>query len=554
MKNFTLFFIAIFTFLQTSFATTINPGAGLRDPQIIGGVYNSKLDFFDPGVRCIEVDEKNDIRRVFNNEGRVNYNENSDQTTLVKKFGFSFGFELKPPTGESYGFGMEFLNTFTDVRVNSLAVYKTTVFMGSEILEGPSKLTEEARELSKTNPHLFEQVCGDEFVTRINKGGEGTVTVKVEAEGIENSNEFNADWSIGMMDIGTFEAAISKLKKLTELKIKLSVSGTQRGGFPARINSIFGLGTGVASCVIAKLEGCKVLISNIVTYFSRTFVEQFDPYFRDASGSGVINLPVTAAPLSYVTTSYCKLSPGQRPVHLDCDDDLDTSLQFKVLEEKRNQVLDEVKKIQDFARESKLLLAPDFFKLIKMYTFRMKQNLQYIKDAKVSCFRDKWSCESEVKHFLKRYYPLQSEIVPFIKNDERVQFCFKSGKNVDISGLEIRTVTDNKPSKSFKLYAGPSSSEMDCFMFWASELNREELDGLQIRVKTMGEDKEECKLRSKKKFSSWADWDLRSVTVKHFKSGYTKTFAGKNFRQKNKCRKSQDSRYYLRWESLKPLR
>jgi len=486
-------------FWNVSLATTINPGPTIKDPQIIGGMYNSKLNFFDPGVVCIEVNEKEDIIQVFNNESRVDYNENSSENTLVKEFGFGFGFELKPPSGDTHGFGFDFLNTFSDTKISLVGVYKTLIFSGSEILHGPNKLTAEALSISKKDPELFEDVCGDEFVTRINKGGIGRVTLKVEAEGIFISSEFDADWSLGLLNLGNFEANLHRLKEREDLKIKISLTGTQEGGFTARINSIFGSGNGISSCLLADLDGCKTLLQDVVTYFSKDFVTQFDPYVVDNSGSGVLNLPITAAPLSYVTTSYCKLIPNDRPPHLNCDYRVDNSAEYDLLKNKKEEFETEIKKIEELGKNLKLILAPDFFTLIKIYLYRMMKNLENIQDSKVNCHRDKWTCKNEVKRLLERLYPSQPEILSFIQNDERIQFCFKSGKVVEISGLEARAKTGDISHKPFKIYGAPKSSSWDCFMFMAPELNREEFDGLQIRVKTKGENKDECKLRTRKR-------------------------------------------------------
>jgi hypothetical protein len=547
MRNTFLILALFFSGLLN--ATTIKPGLNIKDPQIIGGVYNSKLDFFDPGVRCVEVDEKKDVRSVFNNNSSVNFNETAQGSTLEKEFGFGFGLELKPPSGDTHGFDLEFNNTFLDEKITALSVYKTNVFIGSEILEGPYKLTEEAKKLSEKD---FQRICGDEFVTRVNRGAIGEVKVKIQTTNIEEEDSFDSSWSMGLMDIGSFEAALSKLKKTTDSTIKITVSGRQMGGFTARINSIFGLGEGTASCAFDDLKGCTKLFADIVTYFSVKFVEAFDPYFRDSNGSGVITLPSTAAPLKYVTTSYCKLSPENRPPFLKCDDELDNSVQFQFLKGKKREIIEELRNLSEFGNTSKLVLAPDYLQLVKTYTFRMKKDLEFIKDTETTCLRDKWTCESEVRHLSNRLYPLQPEIISFIQNDERIQFCFKSGKKVDISGLEIKTLSDNGPSKTFRLYGPPAQSDWDCFIYKAPELNREEFNGLQIRVKTVGEDQDKCKLRATKKYSSWANWDLKAVKVRHFKSGHSKFFEGKNLRQKMKCKRDSESRYLLNWETLKP--
>lgn len=535
--------------LSTSGAITLDRDK-LKDPQIIGGVYNSKGKFFDSGVRCIVIDEKKNVTTIFNNLSEVDYNENTTSLEINREFGFGFGFSLEPPSGDEYGMELDWLRTLTTSNIDALVKYETTVFVGSEILSGSSKLTEEALKLAIEDPERFDELCGDSFVTRVNKGAIGEVDIKIKADGFAESSEFNADLSLGFLDLGTFEAGLSKLQEKTDIKFKIIISGKQEGGFTASINSIFG--AGIESCTTDDLSGCKKIITDVTKYFSGDFIKQFEPYYRDDSGSGVIPLPVTAAPLSYETVSYCKLSTP--PPHFNCKKEVESTNEFEALKNKKQEFMDEITRLKSFANNLGRVLAPDYFKLMQIYTKRINTNLKMISASKTNCLRDKWSCKGEVEGLLGSLYPLQSDITDAIEKDDRIEFCFKSGKKVDISGFSVRTLNGDLKHKIYTSYSKPLVDDWDCYMFKAPELIEEEFDGLEISVRTKGEDLDKCKMRIKKKTSSWADWNLQKVKVRHFRSGHQKFFDGKNFKQKSKCKLDKDSRTFLKLESLKPLR
>ena len=304
---------------------SLNLAWGAKDPQVIGGAFNSKENFFLPGVKCVVFDSEKDVLRVFNNESIVNYNENSSSLTIDRQFGFGFDFTLIPPTQDEFGISLDWMETLSESDIDALASYKTTVFIGSEILALPLKLTEDALKLSVENPRAFDDLCGDSFVTRVDKGAVGEVSVKIKINDYTEKNEIMSEMAMSFLDIGDFSANISKLKEKKDLKFKIMISGKQEGGFTANINSIFG--GAVADCSADSLEDCKEILADVTDYFSGPFVSQFEPYYRDDNGSGVIPLPVTAAPLSYVTTSYCMLGVHSPP-HLSCDNKVDNEDSF----------------------------------------------------------------------------------------------------------------------------------------------------------------------------------------------------------------------------------
>jgi len=545
------FFITLTFLLLTvniSWGITINHNK-VDDPQVIGGAYNSKGEFFLPGIRCLEFD-KGDVSQFFNNRTTVDYNEVSTSLELDSQFGFGFEFALKPPSGDTYGLSMDWMRTLSESNIDALATYKTEVFLGSEILRGPFKLTEEALILSKEDPESFNELCGDSFVTRVNKGATGEVLVKIEVDGYSDKKEFMADLSLGFLNYGDFGATLSKLKEKNDIKFKVTISGKQEGGFTANINSIFG--DALKKCSSDSLSECRTILSDITAYFSGKFVTQFEPYYRDDNGSGVIPLPVTGAPLSYITTSYCNLG-RMAPPHLNCHEKVDNSQEFQILEDKKNEYLNEINRLKDFAINLDRVLAPDYFKLMKIYTGRMQSNLDKIKKTRINCLKDKWNCKSDVKGFMESIYPIQLETTSVIESDDRIEFCFKSGKKVEISGFSIRALNGDQRYKTYTSYSKPLVSDWDCYLFKAPELNEEEFDGLEISVRTKGEDLGECKIRAVKKFSSWADWDLEKIRVRHYRSGIHKTFDGRRYKHKKKCKRDQDSRYPLKWVKLKPL-
>ncbi len=541
-------YLLLIFFIPLSFATTLENSFEQKDPQVIGGAYNSKGKFFSPGIRCVEVDEKKNVIQVFNNQGNVDYTTESTQTELTREFGFGFEFDGKTPNGDGYGFSMDYFNSTFDSSLSFFNVYKTTVFLGSELLEGPYKLTDEAKKIAEEDPSLFEEVCGNEFVTRINKGGIGTVTAKLDIQSSEDKKTLASELSLSFVNLVDFSSYLKKLRQKTNVEVKLSISGQQEGGFSARINGIFGTGAGVSSCTLSSLPQCAKITGDIATYFSKDFGTQFDPYFRDSSGSGVIILPNTATPLSYVTTSYCKLVPPNRPPNLNCDDSLDIQNQLNTLEEKRKLYMDELIRLEEFSNTQGSKLAQDYSKLVAIYAAKINKNLKKIKIAGLNCNRDKWTCKSEVDELTKHLYPLLSNFLEKIGNDERVEVCYKSGKKVDISGLELRIIKGTTEKKSLPLYSSTSSENWDCFYYPAPELS--DFDVVEIRVQPKSENKNECKIHTRKLFSTWADWELEKVTVKNFKTGIKKTFEGKYFTKKMKCSSYEDSREFLDWQKM----
>jgi hypothetical protein len=544
-------YLILIFLIPLSFATTLEDTFEQeKDPQIIGGAYNSKGRFFSPGIRCVEVDEQNNVKQVFNNQGNVDFSTETTQDSLTREFGFGFAFDGKTPNGDGYGFSMDHFNSTFDTNYSFLNVYKTTVYLGSELLEGPYKLTEEAVKLAEEDPSRFEEVCGDEFVSRINKGGVGVVTAKLDIQSHEDKQTFDSELSLSFVNLLDFSAYLKKLRERTNVEAKLTISGQQEGGFSARINGIFGTGGGVSSCHLAALSDCAKILGDVVTYFSKDFGTQFDPYFRDSSGSGVIILPNTATPLSYVTTSYCKLTPPNRPPNLKCDDQLNNQNQVNEMEEKRKIYMEELNRLENFARTRGSNLAQDYSKLVSIYASKINSNLKKIKLANLNCSRDKWTCKSEVEQLNRHLYPILPNFLEKIGADERVEICYKSGKKVDISGLELRVLKGSAVKKAFPLYSSPSADGWDCFYYSALELNGESFDSTEIRVRPKSENKNECRIHSKRLFSSWTDWELDKVTIRHFKTGAKKTFEGKYFSKKMKCASFEDSREFLDWQKM----
>jgi hypothetical protein len=155
-----------------------------------------------------------------------------------------------------------------------------------------------------------------------------------------------------------------------------------------------------------------------------------------------------------------------------------------------------------------------------------------------------------VEELKQHLYPLLPNFLEKIGNDDRVEICYKSGKKVDISGLELRILKGTSVKKTFPLYSSPSPEIWDCFYYAAPELNDGNFDSIEIRVQPKSENKNECKIHAKKLFSTWSDWEMEKVTVKNFKTGIKKPFEGKYFNKKMKCASYQDSREFLDWQKM----
>jgi len=538
--------LSILFFLNIAEATVIKDHYALSGPQIIGGNFNSTHNFFDTGLRCIQVDEDRDVEIIYNEKAVVLSTSSINYNALTRELGggLSIGGEL--PMGDPLSFSSSFLKAAKEDKTSIVFSYKTEIKTGSVILKGPFKLSPEARGLSRDE---FAGYCGDQYVHQIDKGAKAFVAVKIDFGSEENKRAFSAEFGFNLIDFIDLSASIKKLRKKQEFFGRVTVAAYQEGGFAARINSIFGSGRGVTHCSGRDFTRCEVLLKEVVHYFSREFVEQFDHYYRDASGSGVITLPPSAKTLSYKTQSYCKMAPNDRPSSVDCSD----VAIYQELEKLGNEIDSLYLEHNDIFKIRNRLdykLAPEYQNLLESYEEQLRENLFLLKQAKIDCIKDKWSCATTTTHAFKNQNPRDEKLLKSVKQEGRIRFCFDTGMSVELSVLEMRLKTGGKSLQTFTLFDSPNFNSRECLYFHAPDLKNVKFDGLEMRLKTMGEDDGKCKIRTVKKFSSWLDWDLHSVEVTHMGTGYSKTFEGYHFKKKKRCKEEDKSKFFLPWKML----
>jgi hypothetical protein len=549
-SKFILFFSLLFSI--SSFGAIIRERSHLSGPQILGGNYNSKKDFFDTGLRCLEVDDERDIETIYNERANVVATSSIDYGSLLRELSYDLSIGAEMPMGDPVSMSLGFLRNSEETKTSLTFIYKTVLSAGTVILKGPYKLTPEAQQVAnESGLEAFSNYCGDQFVTQLEKGAKAFVAVKVELGSEEKKRAVSNEIGITMLDFVDIASKLKKLNKQFNFSGEITISGYQEGGFAARINSIFGSGIGVAKCSGADFVKCEVLLKEVSSYFSREFAEQFDHYYRDSSGSGVITLPSSAKTLNYVTQSYCKLPPQDRPLNFNCNV-VDVTPFLVPLNQERASIYKELQDILNIKTNSQIRLAEDYLSLLNNYEKDLQTNLIDIKKAELACNQDNSGCESTVRHCLNNLIPRNPKLFETVKQEGRLQICFNSGNMVDLNSLEFRLSEKGKTLKIFKLFDAPKYSTQDCYYFHTPELKNIPFDELELRIETMGEDKGECKIHREKKFSSWAEWQLESVSVTHMATGYNKTFDGYEFKKGKKCTKQLDAKQFLPWTKLTP--
>jgi hypothetical protein len=538
--------------IKSAHSAIIRERSSLSGPQILGGNYNSQKDFFDTGLRCIDVVEDEDFEIIRNERASVVTTSSIDYGSLLKELSYDMSLGAEFPMGDPVSMSLGFVRNSEETKTSMVFIYKTVLSAGTVILKGPYKLTPEAAQVaSQSGLEAFNNYCGDQFVTQLEKGAKAFVAVKVELGSEEKKRAVSSEIGITMLDFVDISSKLKKLNKQFNFSGEITISGYQEGGFAARINTIFGSGIGIAKCSGADFVKCEVLLKEVSSYFSREFAEQFDHYYRDGSGSGVIMLPSSAKTLNYVTQSYCKLPPQDRPFNLLCPV-IDVTTFLGPLNQERALIQKELQDILNIKTNSEVRLAEDYLSLLNNYEKDLQTNLLDIRKAELACNQDPNGCESTVKHCLNNLLPKNKKLLETVKQEGRLKICFNSGSMVDLNSLELKLSEKGKLLKVFKLFDAPKYSTLDCYYFHTPELKNVPFDGVELRIQTLGEDKGECKIHREKKFSSWANWQLESVSITHLATGYNKTFDGFEFKKTKKCTTQLDSKEFLPWTNLRP--
>ena len=79
-----------FFFALSSSATTLNPHSTSGGNQILGGNYHGSEDVFEPGVRCIEVDERRQTQVIRDENATVSTVTVMDFKSLKRELGLGF--------------------------------------------------------------------------------------------------------------------------------------------------------------------------------------------------------------------------------------------------------------------------------------------------------------------------------------------------------------------------------------------------------------------------------------------------------------------------------
>jgi hypothetical protein len=533
-------------------ATTIPAGSTTGGPQVIGGLYNSERDYFDAGVRCMEMDPVKDVEIIFNEVATVNLASAIDYKTMVRELSRGAGADITLGSGDQFGFSVDFLRKSKETDTSIVFVYKTILKAGDEVLKTPYRLTEEAKKLAAMGPDVFKKYCGDQFVYKVSKGARAYVVVKIELGSVEKKKQVKAKFHLNFVDLVEISATLKKLRKDFQVKADVKILGYQEGGFAARINSIFGNGRGVSNCSAPDLKNCEVTIASVLDYFANEFPLQFEPYFRDNSGSGFIRLPSTSFPLLYSSQSYCKLPPTERPSGIECDEP-NNLMSFDKIKESQEKNRVHLEMLNNLRIDPKNGLSKESESLLSKLEGHIQSNLGKLQNARELCFRDPWACASIVSKMKQELIELEADDLVKIKTEERIEICFETGMANEIGGFELKLTKKSKELTTFTKYDAPEFASKNCFIFSAPNLTQEP-DGIEISIKRHTEiDSRKCKIRTMRKFFSGYDWDLQKINVTNFITGHKVSFKGKRLKEKMKCRYEEEADVYSKWIKLKAI-
>jgi len=545
--------ILLFLLIPQVYATTIPAGTVTGGPQVIGGIYNSPKDYFDAGVRCLEVDSENGFEVIYNEVATVNLASNIDYKTLVRELSAGAGAEISINSGDRFGFSVDFLRKSKETDTSLVFVYKTLLKAGDEILKTPYRLTAEAKELARMGGGEFQKYCGDQFIYKVSKGARAYVVVKIELGSVEKKRQIKSKFHIGIVDLIEISTTLKKLRKEFQVKGDVKIYGYQEGGFAARINSIFGNGRGVSNCSAPDLKNCEVTIANVLDYFSNEFPLQFEPYFRDNMGSGFIKLPSTSFPLIYSAQSYCKLPPTERPAEINCEE-LNNVFQLNKIKDLKAKSQEGLHLLSEVKSNSVNGLSKSSLALLSKFENHMHNNLGKLNSARNLCSRDPWACKSIVAKMEKDLINLEKADLEQIKEEDRIEVCFDTGFSSEIGGFEIDLLRGSKTIKTLKRFESLEFASNKCLIFSAPGMT-DDFDGIKISVKRHTEiDSRKCRIHRMKKFYSGYDWDIQKVEITNFMTGYKMNFAGARLKERMKCRYEEDTQKFSRGKKLQALR
>lgn len=540
--------ITAFIFLsQSSFALNIREGGVSGGSQLIGGVFNSQKNFFETGLRCIEVNEEDDIKIIHNEAASVLTTSSIDYDSLVKEvqYGISVGGSMD--FGDNVGLSTKFLNASKETSTSIVFVYRTILKTGQEVLKGPYKLTSDAILAGQEGEEAFQKYCGDQFVFQLHKGAKAFVSVKIDLGSEQKKREISGEIKVEAIDLANISATLKKINEKFGSNGSVTISAYQEGGFAARINSIFGSGNGIANCNASDFVKCEIALRDIVQYFANDFPSQFDHYYRDNSGSGVIILPPSARTLFYTTQSYCKLAKHDRPDFLNCKEP-NFQVYLEKMEDLKKLFLDELEKLND-PRIRERMLPEDKQNFLENYQFKMYSNLAALDEAKVECQKDPWSCEGIFSRIEKDLYPLQPGVFDHLVVEDRVKICITTGKTSSLSAIEIRLKKGSQILGGFKLFSAPEIDKQQCFYF-NEPIIPQGFNNVEIRVQSTGLENNRCRRRSDKKFWSYYDWELLEMEITHLASGYKVNLAGDHFVNSNGCQAKGDIYSFGKWKTI----
>jgi hypothetical protein len=493
------------------------------------------------------------VEVIFNEVATVNLSSNIDFKDIEKELSRGAGGDITLNSGDNFGFSSDFLTKSRETRTSITFAYKTILKAGDEILSSPHRLTRQAYELAKKGRNEFEKYCGDQFVYKVSKGARAYVVVKLEVGSVEKKRIIKNEFNLNVVDLINISTTLKKMRKKYQVKGDIKIYGYQEGGFAARINSIFGNGRAFSQCSAPDLSDCQMTLAGVLDYFSNEFPLQFEPYYRGIFGAGAKALPSTSFPLIYSTQSYCKLPSTELPDTLACGE-INNEGPFKKIAGLETKYVNKLGKIKRIKKKLLEGLSEEKERLLFKVESQMKSNLTKLKNARLLCSRDPWSCRSIVLKMAQDLIPLDQEDLKKIETEDRIEICVNSGLNSQIKGVEFKFLNGShltQPFKKFRVldHVIPNG----CFYLRDPNFNFT-FNGLEVSVLRYTEiDPRRCKFRRERKFYSGFFWDLKSLKVHNFMTGQKVSFKGITFKEKMRCRHEEKTRGVSKWKRLEPI-
>jgi hypothetical protein len=155
---------------------------------------------------------------------------------------------------------------------NILFMYKyagKSLFNEGSIGGGESALSDYTREINKSDPNLFREVCGDSFVAEVDSGVLFSINLKLSFNSHYDQEKFNSNFN-SSKELKNILDNIEKTSKISKVKVKLILQAIQVGGRPSELGeAIKSQDYSYINCGdvdSATYSSCRTVINDMLSY------------------------------------------------------------------------------------------------------------------------------------------------------------------------------------------------------------------------------------------------------------------------------------------------